>query len=50
MSGRKNFVGALHDGGAGNRCLGRILRKSREDYRAIRSDGFGGIDTLAVKM
>lgn len=36
-------------GGESNRSLGRILRKSREDYRAIRGNGVGGIGTLAAK-
>ena len=36
-------------GGESNRSLGRILRKSREDYRAIRRHGVGGIGTLLAK-
>lgn len=36
-------------GGESNRSLGRILRKSSEDYRAIRSNGVGGLATLAIK-
>jgi glycosyltransferase len=36
-------------GGESNRSLGRILRKSREDYRAMRRHGVGGIGTLAGK-
>jgi glycosyltransferase len=36
-------------GGESNRSLGRIPRKSREDYRAIRRNGVGGFDTLAMK-
>ena len=36
-------------GGESNRSLGRILRKSREDYRALRRNGVGGIGALAVK-
>jgi len=36
-------------GGESNRSLERILRKSREDYRAIRRHGVGGIGTLAAK-
>ena len=36
-------------GGESNRSLGRILRKSREDYRAMRRHGVGGIGTLAAK-
>ncbi len=29
-------------GGESNRSLSRILRKSREDYRALRENGIGG--------
>ena len=36
-------------GGESNRSLGRILRKSREDLRAIRRHGLGGIGVLAAK-
>lgn len=36
-------------GGESNRSLERILRKSREDFRAIRKNGVGGIGTLAAK-
>lgn len=36
-------------GGESNRSLSRIIRKSREDYRALRSNGVGGIGTLAWK-
>ncbi|MDR9395513.1 MAG: glycosyltransferase family 2 protein [Roseovarius sp.] len=36
-------------GGESNRSLGRMLRKSREDYRAMRRHGVGGIGTLAAK-
>ena len=36
-------------GGESNRSLGRILRKSREDYRALRSNGVGGLGALAWK-
>ncbi len=36
-------------GGESNRSLGRILRKSREDYRAIRRNRVGGFGTLAMK-
>lgn len=36
-------------GGESNRSLGRILRKSREDYRAIRRHGVGGLGTLLSK-
>lgn len=36
-------------GGKSNSSLDRILRKSREDYRAVRSNGIGGLGTLAKK-
>jgi len=36
-------------GGESNRSLGRIIQKTREDYRAIRSNCVGGIGTLAMK-
>lgn len=36
-------------GGESNRSLERILRKSREDYRALRSNDVGGFATLARK-
>lgn len=36
-------------GGESNRSLGRILRKSREDYRALRSNDIGGLGALAWK-
>ena len=36
-------------GGESNRSVERILRKSREDYRAIRTNRIGGLHTLAFK-
>lgn len=36
-------------GGESNRSLERILRKSREDYRALRSNQVGGLRALAWK-
>lgn len=36
-------------GGASNRSLRNILRKSAEDYRAMRSNGVGGLGALAWK-
>ena len=36
-------------GGASNASLAKILQKSREDYRAIRANGVGGMGTLALK-
>lgn len=39
----------MRTGGASNRSLGNILRKSAEDYRALRSNGIGGVGALAWK-
>lgn len=36
-------------GGESNRSVGRILQKSREDYRALRSNKIGGLGALASK-
>jgi glycosyltransferase len=36
-------------GGASNRSLSHIIRKSREDYRAIKTNRIGGLGTLALK-
>ena len=36
-------------GGESNRSLGRILLKSREDLKALRNNGVGGVGTLAAK-
>ena len=36
-------------GGESNRSLSRILRKSREDYCALRENGVGGLGTLLAK-
>lgn len=36
-------------GGESNRSLERILRKSREDLRALRKNGVGGVGVLAAK-
>ncbi|MCW8194203.1 glycosyltransferase [Proteobacteria bacterium 005FR1] len=36
-------------GGASNRSLRNIVRKSREDYDALRRSGVGGLGTLAWK-
>ena len=36
-------------GGESNRSIGRILQKSREDYRALRRNNVGGAFTLAQK-
>ncbi|MEL7180384.1 MAG: glycosyltransferase family 2 protein [Pseudomonadota bacterium] len=36
-------------GGVSNRSFTHIIRKSREDYRAIRRHGVGGVGTLVAK-
>ncbi|WP_375257996.1 glycosyltransferase family 2 protein [Citreimonas sp.] len=36
-------------GGESNRSVAKIVQKSREDYRAIRANGVGGVGTLALK-
>lgn len=36
-------------GGESNRSMERIIKKSREDYRAIRKNRVGGLATLAAK-
>ncbi len=36
-------------GGESNKSLRKIIQKSREDYRAIRKNGVGGVGTLALK-
>lgn len=36
-------------GGESNRSLGRLIRKSREDYSALRDSGVGGVGTLLRK-
>ena len=36
-------------GGASNRSFAQMIRKSREDYRAIRRHGVGGVGTLMGK-
>jgi len=36
-------------GGASNRSLRNVARKSREDYRALRANGVGGLGTLTWK-
>ena len=39
----------MRTGGESNRSLGRILLKSREDHRALRANGMGGLGALAMK-
>lgn len=36
-------------GGESNKSMAKILRKSQEDYRALRANQIGGIFTLAMK-
>jgi hypothetical protein len=36
-------------GGASNRSLRNVIRKSREDCRALRASGVGGLGALALK-
>ena len=36
-------------GGASNRSLSNVLRKSAEDYRALRANGVGGVGALVWK-
>ncbi len=36
-------------GGASNKSLKNIIRKSREDYIALRNNGVGGLGTLFIK-
>ena len=36
-------------GGESNRSLAAIIRKSREDYRALKKNGIGGLATLVGK-
>lgn len=39
----------MRSGGVSNRSLGQMLRKSCEDYRAIRRHNVGGVGTLLAK-
>ncbi len=36
-------------GGESNRSVGQMIRKSREDYQAIKRNGVGGFGTLTMK-
>jgi glycosyltransferase involved in cell wall biosynthesis len=42
-------VTKMRVGGASNRSLKNIIKKSKEDYRAIRSNNIGGVITLLLK-
>lgn len=44
-----NVLVRMQIGGVSNRSFSQMLRKSREDYRAIRRHGVGGIGTLMAK-
>lgn len=44
-----NVLVRMRVGGESNRSLERLVRKSREDYRAIRENGVGGMGTLMNK-
>lgn len=44
-----NVLVNMRVGGESNRSLRNIVRKSREDYRAIRRNGVGGVGTLTMK-
>ncbi len=39
----------MRTGGLSNRSLGHIMLKSREDLRAMRTNGVGGVSTLIAK-
>jgi glycosyltransferase involved in cell wall biosynthesis len=39
----------MRTGGESNRSLGRIIAKSREDYRALRTNKVGGLGALILK-
>ncbi|WP_300971333.1 hypothetical protein [Thiocapsa sp.] len=53
MSGRVAYVPevlvCMRVGGVSNRSPGKILQKSREDYRALRANRVGGLGALAWK-
>lgn len=44
-----NVMVRMKMGGVSNRSFAHIIRKSREDYRAIRRHGVGGVGTLVSK-
>lgn len=44
-----NVMVQMRMGGVSNRSFGHMIRKSREDYRAIRRHGVGGVGTLVAK-
>lgn len=53
LSGRVEYLPQvlvrMRLGGVSNRSVGKILRKSWEDYRALRANGVGGVGALAWK-
>lgn len=42
-------VNKMRVGGVSNRSIKNIIKKSKEDYRAIRSNNIGGVTTLLLK-
>lgn len=44
-----NVMVRMKMGGVSNRSFAHLMRKSREDYRAIRRHGVGGMGTLIAK-
>lgn len=53
VSGRVEYLPQLlvrmRLGGVSNRSVGKILRKSWEDYQALRRNRIGGVGALAWK-
>lgn len=43
------IITKMRVGGASNRSIKNIIQKTREDYRAIRSNNIGGVITLLLK-
>jgi hypothetical protein len=51
-SGKKYYPKVLYKmrvGGASNRSLKNIIQKSREDIKALKNNGIGGIHTIIMK-
>jgi len=50
---RKDYIPSvlvkMRLGGASNRSLGNMIRKSREDYRTLKNNGVGSLWALAWK-
>ncbi len=49
MQTHSSSAGELRLGGTSNRSLGNIIRKSREDYRALHNNAVGGVWALVWK-